>query len=485
MSERKRLHPITAISNFLNHLKSMIIPIVALLAIGHGKGKESFWNFMPLITMGFVVIIVLFSGIVKWLRFTYRLEDGELRIEYGLLVKKKRYIPFERIQSLNFSEGILQRPFGLVKVIIETAGSNLHEAEAELTAIKKSEAVLLQRTIAEAKNFEKKQIYEVQNGVKEIRHYKISTRELLIISASSGGIGVIFSAVLAFLSQLDNFIPYKKIFNEVGTFIHGGVFIISTLIILGLLIAWLVSIFATFLKYSGFTISEEDNDLIITRGLLERRKITIPLNRIQAIRVSEHPLQQLFGYVSVFIESAGGNLEDKESRNIVLLPMVKRKDFPTIVTPFLKDYHFQVELLKAPLNSRINYVFREILKVIPLIIILIIIFKTYGLFSLCLLLYPLVISHFRYHAAGWNIHQQQLTLRYRSFLKHTVYMKKNRIQSIEKSTTWFQRRKQLASIHSTVKSTGVGRTAVVRHLKDSDINAIYHWYSPDTKEIKS
>ena len=87
------------------------------------------------------IILSLIIGIISWLRYTYRVEDGELRIESGVFVRKKRYIPFERIQSLDFSEGILQRPFGLVKVRVETAGSSgSQDAEAVLTAITKAEA---------------------------------------------------------------------------------------------------------------------------------------------------------------------------------------------------------------------------------------------------------------------------------------------------------------------------------------------------------
>ena len=39
----------------------------------------------------------------------YWFEDSELRVEYGLFVKKKRYIPFDRIQSLNYKEGIFHQ----------------------------------------------------------------------------------------------------------------------------------------------------------------------------------------------------------------------------------------------------------------------------------------------------------------------------------------------------------------------------------------
>lgn len=88
MSNYKRLHPITAISNFLNELKQLIAPIIIFLFIGRGGHKESIWEYIPIFFMMLMILIVLISGIVKWRRFTYRLEEGELRIEYGLLVKK-------------------------------------------------------------------------------------------------------------------------------------------------------------------------------------------------------------------------------------------------------------------------------------------------------------------------------------------------------------------------------------------------------------
>ena len=93
------------------------------------------------------------TGIIKWKRFEYWFEDNELRIEYGLFVKKKRYIPFDRIQSLDYTEGILHRPFKLVKVKVETAGSSSSKkSEAELTAITKEAANRIETEIAQAKN---------------------------------------------------------------------------------------------------------------------------------------------------------------------------------------------------------------------------------------------------------------------------------------------------------------------------------------------
>src|SRR4051794_19731273 len=111
MSEPKRLHPVAAVVNVLKSLKELILPLIFIFLFGGNGSGFSLWKVS---IAGVFILFPLIMGVLSWLRFTYRVEEGELRIESGLFVKKKRYIPFERIQSLDLSEGILQRPFGLV-----------------------------------------------------------------------------------------------------------------------------------------------------------------------------------------------------------------------------------------------------------------------------------------------------------------------------------------------------------------------------------
>ena len=141
--EKYTLHPISAVINFIKVLKEMIVPIVVVVAVNGfgGGGIEGWTSYIIYIIYAVLLIAMLVSGIINWKRFRYWFEEEELRIEYGLFVKKKRFIPFERIQSLNYTEGIFHRPFGLVKVTVETAGGGAtKEADAELTAISKAAA---------------------------------------------------------------------------------------------------------------------------------------------------------------------------------------------------------------------------------------------------------------------------------------------------------------------------------------------------------
>ena len=229
MSEKKRLHPISAVANFLKQLKELILPVLFLFFLNKGEA-DGFLEWLPFLIGGALLLFLLVSGIIKWMRFAYWLEDGELRMEFGLFVKKKRYIPFERIQSLNLTEGILQRPFGLVKVQVETAGSSdKKQAEAELTAISKSEAQELQKTILEAKSVKK--LKADAEGVTSVHKeeeviFKMNFKDLFLMATTSGGAGVVISGVFLFLSQFDELIPYERVFNELEQFVKSGLLLV-------------------------------------------------------------------------------------------------------------------------------------------------------------------------------------------------------------------------------------------------------------------
>ena len=69
-------------------------------------------------------------------------------------------------------------------------------------------------------------------------------------------------------------------------------------------------------------LSLDKEDIVITRGLIEKKRATVPLNRVQSVRIIENPFRQLFGYANVVIDNAGGGLG--ESAKINLFPLVKK-----------------------------------------------------------------------------------------------------------------------------------------------------------------
>ncbi|MCA1061540.1 PH domain-containing protein [Rossellomorea aquimaris] len=480
MSEHKRLHPISAVANFIKQLKDLIVPLIFLFVLNNREEKNGFWDYLPLLSMAVVLVFVLVFGIIKWLRFTYRVEEGELRIEYGLFVKKKRYIPIDRIQSLNFSEGILHRPFGLVKVKVETAGSsNSRESEAELTAITKKEAQDLENMIY----VEKKGHTDVEDSPEssetreEEPYFSLGSKDIWVLAATSGGVGVIISGVALFLSQMNELIPYEAVYEEVAVFVQNGVFVVAMTVFLGLILAWVLSIIWTFIIYGDFKIKIVDDHIVMTRGLLEKKQVTVPLNRVQGIRVVENPIRQLIGYCTVHIENAGGSVLEKDSMSIKLFPIVKKEQVPDLLKGLFPDYIIQHDFKGLPGRSMRRYVFRQSAWVLVPTAAACYFYWPYGLWASLLILPFGVLGYFQYRAGGWRIDGGQLTLRYRGLLKNTMYMKKSRIQSLDTKVSWFQSRKELGSLSTTVKSGVTGHESPVKDLDQEDVKRIASWFS--------
>ncbi len=477
MSEPKRLHPIVILLTIGKRIKDLIFTFIALFFLWNNGGKLLLFGVFTIVILAIVV-----TSILSWLRYTYRLEQNELRIEYGVFVRKKRYIPLERIQSLDVSEGILQRLCGMVKVQIETAGgSGKDEAEAVLSAISKDEARYIQEYVTAAKNSSVQTVDSVQQPASQII-FKITPSQLLLLSLTSGGVGVVISAVLAFFSQLDEFIPYEKLFRGVEQWAVSNLIVIVFFVFIGFVIAWIIALIGTMLKYANFTVTKTEQDLVISQGLLEKRQITIPLTRIQAIRINENIIRQWLGYGSVIVESAGGSASNREGSKVLLLPLVKLHTIGEILGPRLTDYQFRLSFNPVPKRALIRYVFRSLIIIVPVVVMAIFFFKAWGLLSLIVLAWFTFWGILKYRDAGWNLEEQQLNLRYRTIVRSTIFIKKNKIQSLESKESYFQKRKKLGNLEVFVKVGFGGGGGRVIDMDQSDLKEVYSWFSKEVRK---
>lgn len=476
MSEPKRLHPIAILLNVFKSIKDLIVPIVFFTVLpGGGTG---FSGSIRGLIFGGICLIVIAIAVIGWLRFTYRVEDGELKIESGTFVKKNRYIRFERIHSVDVSEGIIQRLFGLVKINIETAGGS--KAEAVLSAIRKEEAERLSEHLLEAKR--NKNVIEREINDKQIDHeiptvmYKQTFLELLLMSATSGAVGVVLSGMVAFVSQFDEMIPFERLFGQSKEMLELGTFILISFAIAGVFLVYVAAILSMMLKYAHFTVEKKEDELVISRGLLEKRQLTIPLKKIQGIRILENVVRQPLGYATVYLEYAGGSVTEKDSLSVMLFPFVKKKGIQEKLELLIPGYVVNVPVTPLPARAYPRYVFRILIFLIPIVIACVYFLHPWGFASLLLVAIGFGWAYLRYRAAGWNITGLQLTIRSRFISKQTLLMYKTKIQSIESSTSWVQNQKQLTTISVLVKSGVTYIEGKVKDVEAKDFSRIQAWF---------
>ncbi len=72
------------------------------------------------------IVIVIFFVLAKLSVHFYRYElaDAGFRKELGVIYKKYITIPYDRIQNVDITRGILERLLGLSRLIIQTAGAS-------------------------------------------------------------------------------------------------------------------------------------------------------------------------------------------------------------------------------------------------------------------------------------------------------------------------------------------------------------------------
>lgn len=502
--ERYKLHPISAFLNFIKGLKELIIPFLVIFGVNifrDGGISAMFTNgwmgLIPVIIGSVVLVFVLVAGIIKWKRFVYWFEEGELRIEYGLFVKKKRYIPFDRIQSLNYTEGIFHRPLGLVKVKVETAGSGkAGEAEAELTAISRQDADRIENRMEQAKRgIRIHEADEIEEGTafdlaappeesakREVKtFYRMTMKELLVLATTSGGIGVVLSAVAVFLSQFSELIPYDAIYDEVMLFLKFGYLIVALTIFFGLVIAWVISVAMAIIANYQFTIQTDEDHIYITRGLLEKKKVSVPFKRVQGLQISQNPLRQLFGYATVTVESAGGSIGDKDEK-IRLFPLAKKTDIFPVLQQLFPDLEWEPEMTRAPKRSVHFYYRLDFIWMLPVVAAIGYFLYPYGLIALVIIPIIVALGVWQHRTAGYALNGRQLTMEFRNISKHSFFMMKKRIQAIDVTQSYFQRRKNIASIQSTIKSGMMGATARITHMEQKDASRILAWYEPSNQK---
>jgi putative membrane protein len=264
MYKPRRMHPAVIIFKVI-HLfsyREVIIPIIVSF-ISFSK------DYFLYVFSGIALLLVIFTAfsIISWLRFTYVVTEDELQIEWGIFVRKKRYISKGRIQSIDLTVNVLHRIFKLARVQIETAGSG-KEAEASLTAVKLTEAERLHK---ELKGYSKTAALRKQDVEAQVPFHQISNKRLFIAGTTSGSIGFLLAIIAFFFSEVEQFIP-KHVYDDMLNWIISlSVFLLIIIISSILLILWLLGIAGTMIKFWNFRIERHENELFITRGLFEKK----------------------------------------------------------------------------------------------------------------------------------------------------------------------------------------------------------------------
>ncbi|WP_409291091.1 PH domain-containing protein [Peribacillus sp. SCS-37] len=468
MSKFERLHPAGILVSTLRTLKGMLLPFLLLIVSGRGEGAgyQLLFSILP-------VVISIAVGIFRWRSFSYGITDGELRIYQGVLLKKSRYIRLDKIQSLDITQGVIQRLFKVVSIKIETAGGTKGgEPEAVLEAITSRKAEVLGLIISGGRQA----ALPPPEGKPENRTYSPAHLDLWIFAATSGRVGVIFSGAAAVLLQFQEVIPYKRVLLGIEDYAASGSAAIALLLLAAFLLAYGAAIINILLKLANFSVERTSSDLIVSSGLIETRQVTIPFKKIQAILISENPFRQPLGYVSVSLYYAGGTKGRGNSKTI-LLPLIKKEKLEVIFGSLLPEYPLPGSLHGAADRSKFRFIGRPVLICLPAAAALSFLFPGWGYASFLLVAAAVLFGGICFRDAGWYMADKLLMLRNRGISRKTYLIYKGKIQSLQVSASPLQRAGGLLTITAVIISGTGAASGKVRDLEKKDAQSIMNWFT--------
>ena len=453
-SAERRLHPagmlVAALSTVRRWLGLAAVPGVAALFSGE------FGMRTLLLVLVAAALLVAFSavwGVLSWRATTYRVSGGAFHLKRGVLHKSERSLPLEHVQSVNTVQGVVQRLFGVVEVRVEAAGGG-GEPEISLPALSRGDA----RTLREELTSTRQASPEIAEKPVVLR--RLFVRDLLVAGLTSGQIGVAASVVAGASQTVDELLPGDLVNRLVAALVSD--YSVSPVLIFAFavaLFAWVLAILGTVFAHAGFTLSHSADGkyLYIKRGLLQRYETTVPLARIQAIRVVEGVLRQPFGLAALRVESAG--FGEEQGVSTTLFPLLPRKEVEGLLRTAAPRFAAPLDKLESlPFRARRRYAFRAALPMLLIATPTAVSLFPWGLFLFLLALPAGLYGLLRYRAAGHNLDDDRLVLRFRRLARTTVVVPQDRLQSRGYSISPFQKRLGLATLKVEVASGSGGTT---------------------------
>jgi putative membrane protein len=486
-----RAHPAYIVTALVRNIRGLIIPIgVLVLSRGFEGGLSS------LITLGLTLVVMLiagFFGALDWWFFRYALTPENLLVHSGVISKQERTVPYQRIQTVDLEEAPLDRLLGVAKMRIETAATGSGESEVKIQAIARDQAQTLRERLLRARQearagavatpSEGEVATTAGTGAivaegEVIR--RLSTGRLLVAGATSGAIGPAAAIVGVVLQFADDIVPrswWERVPWEDVESAATSVTVVASLLIVAAILAWLLAIGGTVLTFYGFALRREDDNLVVQYGLLDRRRTTIPIRRIQAIRIEEGMLRQPFGLATVRYESAGQAGRD-EGGSGVLFPLMAKSDVTALLERACPDFAADVNAValgRLPQRSLARYVVADLFGTAVMVTAALLVIRAWQdgfpwWSYLALALFPIVAVYdwLQFHDAGWALDERHLLMRWRSAARVTIITQRRRIQHRGTTSNPFQRRADLVTFRVAVAAGGMGGHYALAHLDRMD-----------------
>jgi len=513
-SEVRRLHPLSWLFITATSVKGLIFPLmVAIFAFGGGL-------MLRLELLSAVFIVPTFIGaLIRQGIYNYRFDEDEMVVREGLLFRKERHIPYDRIHNIAMVQNPFHRLLGVASARVETAAGGKPEAVMRVLSLEAVEELRHQTlgkqratagaevvaadgkpTDGEAAATDPEEIIAADAGAvllqvppgELVRLGLISNRGFIVVAAAMGLLSQTFWWELDWERYFD--LARGRAPGWISWLIAPGswtgrVLLAGGLVLLFLVLLRLFSVGWYLVKYYGFTLGRENEDLRIEFGLFTRVSSLIPLHRIQLLTSRATLLHRWFRRTSIDVETAGASEAGSDlsaqlgaagvkTERQWMAPIIETGRAGEILSEVMPEIDIAAVVWKPIEYRAVRRIMKKATLAVLLMTLSLVPVMTFGslrMNGLHALWFPLILLPAIYLAvrkwvrfAGYALTDDAVLFR-SGWLTHRVSVVRfNKMQTVSMSESPFDRWHQMASV--AVDTAGAGKIGHRIDIPYLDIN---------------
>lgn len=304
----RQLHPRTMVVTALT-VAGILAGIAIPILIGIRKDVP-FWLSVPVALVGIAVIsgLAALADLMRWRHTTYRVTEERVELRYAWVLHKRRAVPRERVRTVDVTANPLQRVFGLTKVVIGTGQQTSETSHVTLDPVAKEEAESLRRLLLRrAETPAPVATPEIATlDWRWIRYAPISVTTPILGAAAFGAV----------MQVSDWFNVQSRVFSTARDLLGDPsvVGLIATLVAVGVVIGVIGSLGLFVEMWFRYRLTREDGNLVMTRGLLTTRTLSLESRRVRGVELVEPLGARLAGAARVDVIATGMTRKTDEDK---------------------------------------------------------------------------------------------------------------------------------------------------------------------------
>jgi putative membrane protein len=350
VKQTERPHPLTPL------IRGWVVLLAIVVGFGRelipdGSGDEPGIVGLGLrwIVLGIVGIVVLaaVAGFASWYFTRYVIDDEELRIETGAVFKNSKRVPFERVQSVDIIQQFAARIFGLAELRIEVGAG---DSTIKLRYLTRDQAAGLRDYLLSRAHGDRVRIGEPTGGrASVLTDLTVADQPLVTVPPQRLIVGFLLSSEFLVSAAILVVALVVTAGFDVMAFALAGLIPLA----IGLFSMISRRVFQMF----NFTLAQSARGVRVTRGLFNLTSQSVPVNRIQGVRVLQPILWRRLGWYRIDVNVLGyGSSEGADndtSATSVLVPVADRRDVATTLSRILPGFDpGAVELHASPRRAK-------------------------------------------------------------------------------------------------------------------------------------